>query len=155
MASQFGVAVSYVDEGGVRRVVNDQSLVRMLAMLGVSADTPEQVRMSLRESRLGRWREMVDPVMVVRADRLPLTFTVRLPLAVDQLPQIKLVWRLTREQGGTSTGRSSGDRWNVLNKAIVAGVPHCEVALPFPGKVPLGYHSLTVEASGPRIAKHA
>lgn len=155
LAARFGVTASYVDEGGVRRVVDDQSLVRMLAALGVSADTPEQVRRSLRESCLSRWREMVDPVMVVRADRLPRTFTVRLPLAVDQLPQIKLVWRLTREQGGHSTGHSSGDRLNVLNKAIVAGVPHCEVALPFPGKVPLGYHSLTVEASGPRIARCA
>ena len=91
MAARFGVAGSYVDEGGVRRVVDDQSLVRMLAALGVSADTPEQVRRSLREACLRRWREMVDPVMVVRVDRLPLTFTVRLPLAVDQLPQLKLV----------------------------------------------------------------
>ena len=142
-----------MDEGGVRRVVNDQSLIRMLAVLGVQADTPEQARMSLRESRLGRWREMVDPVMVVRAGRLPSTFTVRLPLAADQLSQIKLVWSLRKEQGGISTGHCSGGRLKILDKATVAGVSHCEVALPFPGKVPLGYHSLTVEASGPSIAK--
>jgi 4-alpha-glucanotransferase len=155
LAARLGVAVSYVDEGGVRRVVNDQSLIRMLAVLGVSADTPEQARMSLREFRLRRWRGMVDPVMVVRADRLPPTFTVRLPLAVDQLPAIKIVWRLRKERGGNSTGHRSGVRLNVLDKATVAGVPHCEVALPFPGKMPLGYHSLTVEVSGPRIVKCA
>jgi len=155
LAARFGVAVSYVDEGGVRRVVNDQSLIRMLAVLGVPADTPEQARLRLRESRLGRWREMVDPVMVVRAGRLPSTFTVRLPLAADQLSQIKLVWSLRKEQGGTSTGHSSGGRLKILGKATVAGVSHCEVAVPFPGKVPLGYHSLTVEASGPSIAKRA
>jgi len=155
LAARFGVAVSYVDEGGVRRVVNDQSLIRMLAVLGVPADTPEQARLRLRESRLGRWREMVDPVMVVRAGRLPSTFTVRLPLAVDQLSPIKLVWSLRKEQGGTSTGHSSGGRLKILGKATVAGVSHCEVAVPFPGKVPLGYHSLTVEASGPSIAKRA
>jgi len=155
LAARFGVAVSYVDEGGVRRVVNDQSLIRMLAVLGVPADTPEQARLRLRESRLGRWREMVDPVMVVRAGRLPSTFTVRLPLAADQLSQIKLVWSLRKEQGGISTGHSSGGRLKILGKATVAGVSHCEVAVPFPGKVPLGYHSLTVEASGPSIAKRA
>lgn len=155
LAARFGVAASYMDEGGARRLVNDQSLIRMLTVLGVSAKTPEQVRASLRESRLGRWREMLDPVMVVRAGRLPLTFTVRLPLAVDQLPQAKLVWKLRKEQGGDRTGRSSGDRLNILDKAIVAGVPHCEVALPCPGTMPLGYHALTVEVSGPRIAKRA
>jgi len=124
LAARFGVAVSYVDEGGVRRVVNDQSLIRMLAVLGVQADTPEQARLRLRESRLGRWREMVDPVMVVRAGRLPSTFTVRLPLAADQLSQIKLVWSLRKEQGGTSTGHSSGGRLKILGKATVAGVSH-------------------------------
>lgn len=85
LAALFGAATSYADDGGVRRQVTDQSLSRILAVMGVQVETPEQVRMSLRESRSGRWRELVDRVMVVRVDRLPHTFAVRLPVDSDGL----------------------------------------------------------------------
>ena len=93
LAVSFGAATSYVDEGGVRRQVTAQSLSRILTVMGVQVETPEQVRMSLRESRSGRWRELVDPVMVVRVDRLPDTFAVRLPVDQDELHRLRFVWR--------------------------------------------------------------
>jgi 4-alpha-glucanotransferase len=109
----------------------------------------------MREVRSARWREMVDPVMVVRMDQPPRTVTLRLPVAVDQLRRITLLWRLRKEQGGVLTGQSVGRRMKILATTIQDGLRYCEVALPFPGKLPLGYHSLTVEASGPRICQRA
>lgn len=155
LAASFGVATSYVDEGGVRRQVTDQSLSRILAVMGVQVEMPEQVRMSLRESRSGRWRELVDRVMVVRVDRLPHTFAVRLPVDLDELRRLRFVWRLKRERGGTTTKRASGGQLKVVNRAIVDGVGHQEVAMPFPNKLSLGYHSLSLEASGPRGTQRA
>ncbi len=155
LAASFGAATSYVDEGGVRRQVTAQSLSRILTVMGVQVKTPEQVRMSLRESRSGRWRELVDPVMVVRVDRLPDTFAVRLPVDQDELHRLRFVWRLKRERGGTTTKRVSGRKLKVVSRAIVDGVGYQEVAFPFPTKLPLGYHSLSLEASGPRGTQHA
>jgi hypothetical protein len=63
LAALFGAATSYVDESGGRRQATDQSLSRILAVMGVQVETPEQVRLSLRESRSGRWRELVERVM--------------------------------------------------------------------------------------------
>jgi 4-alpha-glucanotransferase len=45
------VASSFVDEGGVRRLVTKHSLSRILTVMGAQKETPNQVRMSLRESR--------------------------------------------------------------------------------------------------------
>jgi hypothetical protein len=60
LAASFGAATSYVDEGGARRQVTDQSLSRILAVMGVQVETPEQVRMSLgADSRLWTIRHPV------------------------------------------------------------------------------------------------
>ena len=155
LTSLFGAATSYIDEGGVRQQVSDHSLRRILSVMGVQANTSERVRMNLREARSGRWHHMLDPVMVVRVDRLPNTFPVRLPVAADQLRQLKLMWRLKKEQGGVLTRRSSGGCLKIHGMSVVEGIPCHEVALPFPHRLPLGYHSLSVEASGPRGARRA
>jgi hypothetical protein len=122
LATRFGVAPSYVDEGGVRRLVNDASLRRVLSVMGVHAQDSTQVTERMREVRSGRWREMVDPVMVVRMDQLPRTVSLRLPVAVDQLRRITLTWRLRKEQGGILTGRSVGSRIKVLGTTIQDGL---------------------------------
>ncbi|MDH4086079.1 MAG: 4-alpha-glucanotransferase [Nitrospira sp.] len=155
LATRFGVAPSYVDEGGVCRLVNDASLRRVLSVMGVHAQDSTQLTERMREVRVGRWREMVDPVMVVRMDQLPRTVPIRLPVAVDQLRQITLTWRLRKEQGEVLTGRSVGSRIKILGTTIQDSRRYCEVALPFPRGLPLGYHSLTVEASGPGIGQCA
>ena len=155
LAAQFGVAASYVDERGVRRTVSEQSLRRVLSVMGVEAQDATQLTEKLREVRSGRWREMLDPVMVVRVDRLPRTFTVRLPVAAVQLRQITLAWRLRKEQGGALIGRCVGRRITVLAKTVLDGLHYCEVAMPFPRMLPLGYHYLTVEASGPSMRQRA
>lgn len=155
LATRFGVAPSYVDEGGVRRPVNDASLRRVLSVMGVDAQDSMQVTERMREVRSERWREMVDPVMVVRIDQLPRTVPLRLPVASDQLRQITLTWRLRKEQGEVLSGRSIGRRIKVLATTIQDGLRYCEVALPFPRTLPLGYHSLTVEASGPGVSQCA
>jgi len=55
LAAQFGVAASYVDEGGARRFVDDQSLRRILSVMGIEAQDAGQVTERMRESRSARW----------------------------------------------------------------------------------------------------
>ena len=155
LAAPFGVAISYVDEGGIRRQVSDQSLRHVLSVMGVEAWNSLQLSERMREVRSEGWREMLDPVMVVRVDRLPRTVPVRLPVAVDQLRRITLKWTLRKERGGELTGRSVGQRVKILGKVLLYGLRHCEVALPFPRKLPIGYHSLVVEVSGSGINRRA
>jgi len=150
LAASCGVAVSYVDEGGSRRVVTDHSLRRVLAVMGVRVQTSDQVRLRLREFRTERWRKMLEPVMVVKGNRLPRSFAVRLSVEADELRRIRLAWRLELEGGKTTTGRVSGRHLDVVDRVVVNGVRYHEVSLPFPPKLSLGYHSLSIEASGPR-----
>lgn len=155
LAALCGVATSYVDEGGGRRLVNRHSLSRILAILGVQAETSDQVRQSLHEFRTDRWRKMLDPVMVVRDTRLPRTFSVRLPGGPDDIRRHRFQWKLKQERGGTTKGQRSGSTVNTVSRAIVDGVRHHEISLPFPKSLPLGYHSLSLEASGPQGASCA
>ena len=155
LAAQFGVAASYVDEGGIRRRVSDQSLCQVLSVMGVEPQGQARVTERRRGTRSSRWRDMVDPVLVVRADRLPRTFSVRLPVAADQLRRITFEWELRREQGGVVTNRMAGDRVRVIAKTLMDGLPYCEVVLPFPGKLPIGYHVLSVKTLGPTVSRSA
>ena len=133
-AASFGAATCYVDDGGVRRQVTDQSLSRILAVMGVQVETPEEVRLSLRESRSGRWRELVDRVMVVRVDRLPNTFAVRLPVDLDELRRPSLV-----------SGRSVALRYS-------GNLAHCSRTPPYPLFIhPSSLEALNIPA---RITRH-
>ena len=154
LAAQHGVASSYVDEGGVRRLVDDQSLRRILSVMEVDAQDSVQVTKRMDEARAIHWHTLLDPVMVVQADRLPRTFAVRLPMALDQVHRAILQWRFKKECGGILLGQRKGRGVTVLGHTRVGGIPYCEVALPFPRNVPLGHHSLTVEVSGPGVSRH-
>lgn len=155
LAALYRVATSYIDEGGQRRLVSEHSLSRVLAVLGVRAETLEQVHQSLPEIRTGRWREMVDPVMVVKGNRLPRSFAVRLPGEADELCRIHLRCGLIQEGGRITRGRRSGSAVNIVRRTMVDGVCHHEIKMPFPKNLPLGYHSLSLEASGPRGTQQA
>ncbi|HEY5627458.1 MAG TPA: 4-alpha-glucanotransferase, partial [Nitrospira sp.] len=155
LAASCGVSPSYIDEGGSRRLVAGASLRRVLAVMGVKADTPEQVRQSLRDIRTNRWRILLDPVMVVRETKLPRTFSVRLQAEADDIRRLRFAWKLAKEQGGATTGRQTGATAKIAKKSMVDGLCHYELALPFPQSLPLGYHALSLEASGPRGSKRA
>lgn len=155
LAVLCGAATSYVDEGGRRRLVSGPSLSRILAVLGVQAKTPEQVRQNLQKIRADQWREMMDPVMVVKGNRLPRSFALRLPVEADDLRRIRLLWRLKPEKGRTTRGRRSGSAVNIVSRATVDGVCYHEIKMPFPKNLPLGYHSLSMEAFGPRGTQRA
>jgi len=65
LAAFHGVATSFVDEGGVRRQVSDRSLRRVLAVMGVSANSSGQVAAGLRKAHSARWQTILDPVLSV------------------------------------------------------------------------------------------
>ena len=44
---------------------------------------------------------------------------------------------------------------NIVDRATVDGVCYHEVAMPFPANLPLGFHSLSLKAIGPRGTQHA
>ncbi|HMS83296.1 MAG TPA: 4-alpha-glucanotransferase [Nitrospira sp.] len=155
LATECGVATSYIDEVGDRRQVSDESLRQVLSVMGVAAQSALQVKESMQEIRSERWAEMLEPVMVVSMDRLPHTFTIRLPMAADHVKSVAFLWKLEKEQGGTLVGQSTGARAKIINREKVERVAYCEVALPLPRALPLGYHSLTVDVRGPGINRRA
>ena len=97
--------------------MREHSLSRILAVLGVRAETPE--------------------------------------VEADEFRRIRLLWRLKQEEAMIMRGRRSGSALNIVSRAMVDGVCHYEIKMPFPKNIPLGYHSLSLEASGPRGSQQA
>jgi len=150
LAAFHGVATSFVDEGGVRRQVSDRSLRRVLAVMGVSANSSGQVAAGLRKAHSARWQTILDPVLMMRTDRLPRTILLRLPVDQHALRRFHIDWVVKQERGGVTSGRRSGKHVKVIKHAIVGGTPYVECALPVPRRLPLGYHTLSVQACGGR-----
>ncbi|WP_455245668.1 4-alpha-glucanotransferase, partial [Petrachloros mirabilis] len=148
LAAFHGVATSYVDESGVRRQVSDRSLREVLAVMGVPANSSVQVAASFRDARSARWQSILDPVVVVRTDRLPRSFLLRLPLHRNVLHHLHLDWVVKKERGGTISGQQSGIHVTVLKQVVVDGTHYVECAVPFPRRLPFGYHKLSIKAYG-------
>ncbi len=155
LATQCGAATSYVDEVGDRRRVSNESLRQVLSVMGVAAQDSTQVTESIREIRSERWAEMLEPVLVVSIGRLPRTFSIRLPMTADHVKRVSFLWKVKKEQGGIVVGRNTGARATIINTTRLKDGAYCEIALPLPQALPLGYHSLTVDVRGPGINRRA
>lgn len=69
LAGLHGVAVEYWDQGGTHHAVMQETVVAVLAGLGIQAATPQQVTDALAEGELLDWRRVLPPVYVHRQSR--------------------------------------------------------------------------------------
>nr|WP_229759086.1 4-alpha-glucanotransferase [Peterkaempfera bronchialis] len=114
MARAHGVDTSY-DPGGGRVAVSEETLVAVLAALGVDAATPQAVRAALERHRHGAAARLLPPCVVARAGR---------PVAVA-VPAGAELWVELEQGGARPVAASSGTHARVL-----------------PPDLPLGRHTL-------------
>ncbi len=69
LAGLHGVAVEYWDQGGDHHAVSPQTVIAVLAGLGIQAQTSEQVARALVDGELADWRRVLPPVFVHRRSR--------------------------------------------------------------------------------------
>ncbi|MFG1924954.1 4-alpha-glucanotransferase [Cryptosporangium sp. NPDC048952] len=132
LAAAYGVATEYVGSTGRPETVTASTVVAVLGVLGVAADTPEAVAASLAEAELAPWRRLVPPTVVVTADE-PATVVVRAPAGRPVSARVLL------EEGGelpTAPGDAGRAR-------TVDGEPREERTVAVPA-LPPGWHRLVV-----------
>src|SRR4051794_963929 len=124
VAGLLDIATIYVDAFGVRHEVNEETLSRLIAAIGLPAD-PQQAAEALADER-DRAPFGLAPVHVLDPDDADPV--LNLPRPGRGAPRGGVDWRIRLENGDEQAGRGDDD------------------TLRLPGGLPLGYHRLAVAA---------
>jgi len=135
LAAAHQVATDFWDWQGNHVETSRDTLVGVLAALGVSAETEEDARASLAEVRDRPWRRTLPPVVVVRSGR-----PYDLPVHVPHGAGVR-VW--ADLEGGGTLDLTQQDRW--VDPREVHGVLTGEATFAVPTDLPLGWHVLRAQ----------
>ncbi len=136
LAEAHGVSVRYTDAADRPAEVPAETLVAVLAALGVDAATPEAVTASLSDARLARWRRALPPTVVARAGS-PTGFAAHAPEGTVMRPRVEC------EDGTVHT--------DLMRRAVavtpieVDGVLTAEEVFELPADLPVGWHRIVLE----------
>jgi len=136
LAAAYGVATEFWDQAGAHQTVSEETVVAVLAALGVDAATPAAVTRSLSDRRLRDWRRTLPPVFVQRQGD-PVTCWVHLPHGDSARLWVEL------EDGGSRSDVTQVDRW--VEPVDVDGALVGEATFGFPTDLPTGWHRLHAE----------
>ena len=133
LAEKCGVATDYWDWQGNHVVVSAETIVAVLAALGVDAATPEAVESALAAADLHGWSRMLPPCIATRPGwRLPFHVHVDHGCPVE-------VW-IELETGGSRRDVAQAENWEPPRK--VDGRLVGEATFVVPDDLPVGYHTL-------------
>lgn len=135
LAEAHGVTTRHWDFHGNPASPSRQTLVAVLAALGVAAATDEEIEASLREAETAPWRQVLPATVVARAGaQTPVV--VHLPDGAPLRVQVRL------EDGGVRE-LSQADDWTPARE--VDGVMTGQATVLVPADLPLGWHELVAE----------
>ena len=138
LAEVHGVGASFHGWDGLPYSVAPGTLIKVLAALGVRADTNELIEAALAEAELAPWRRMLPPAVVLQQGETPLV-PVHLPdgatARVTVLPE-----------AGKPVEAVQQDVW--VPPQDVDGVLTGRATFAVPEGLPLGWHTLRAESDG-------
>jgi 4-alpha-glucanotransferase len=133
LAAAHGVATEFYDWRGQHTNVPVETVVAVLAALGVPASGPESIRASLNRLVEDPWRSTLPACLVVR-EGVPRQFPVHVPHG-----EPVEVWVRT-EDGAEIGPLAQVDRW--VEPRLVAGREVGQATFELPRDLPLGWHEL-------------
>lgn len=131
LADRLGVACAYHDWTGNFLTVDPETVVAVLAALGVRADTEEACAASLSDLDRQHWARALPPTIVARSGSQA-SFWVHVPHGDPAQVWVRL------EDGTVRSDVRQADNWNPpfdLNGRLVG-----EATFVLPADLPLGYH---------------
>lgn len=145
LAARYGVEPDFWDFEGGHRQVSEETLVAILAALGVDASTPERVELALTNAEDEVWRRMLPPVVVVRQGT-PADVWAH----VDDGAPLEAWVEIEPAEGGGTRRLHQRDVW--VPPRTVDGRAVGRATLEIPTDLPLGWHTIVAE-SGATIAR--
>lgn len=144
LAECYGIAAGYNDVWGQRHETSDETRRAILEAMGVPVSSAEAMRQALADWTDGPWREMCDPVQVVRVGSASDVWSVRLPAEPGEEQTVVLSWEVRNEAGDISQRGSCGPGLKPVETRIVDGIRHVRFELPCPTGMPIGYYEVGV-----------
>ena len=143
LAHAYGVATSFIDQLGTYVENSDEAIAGVLAALGVDASTPEAIDASIARVRRERKERLIIPTIVATVGE-----ATDVPVNCEASDHPHAVIEL--EEGVAYDGEPE------FTPTSAAEAPHhhqllrAGMMLTLPADLPMGYHTLTVEANGRR-----
>ena len=149
LAERFGIAADYEDNWGRRHLASDRTKRAILAAMGVCAETEDEVRRELAACADAPWLHACDPVLVLRVEEGPRSWSFRMPAEEGEDQHIRILWEAWDEQGTLQQQGETGPRLTPAETRIVGGRRHVRFELPVPSGLALGYYDLKAYAKTP------
>lgn len=150
LADRYKILPRYVDARGETRETATESKLMVLKAMGVRADTKEAVQEAIEAHDYNHWSRFVEPVMVVRAGRLPDHLPFRLQLneteAQAPLSGLELKIAVRDETGRASRFVHDQNSLCVLDKKTLSGATFALFGVPFPPSLEIGYYAFHLTA---------
>lgn len=140
LARRHGIALEYWDQQGHHHAIERETVVAVLAGIGVSADTDAEVAGAIEAHELADWHRVLPPVFVHRQSRVGQIW-VHLP------PQAEPVRaHIVFEDGSGAV--PAVEAGGAAEPRVVAGTPVGETRFEIPAGLPLGWHQFQVHTTG-------
>ncbi|RKO21127.1 4-alpha-glucanotransferase [Pseudarthrobacter phenanthrenivorans] len=137
LADAHGVGTSFQGWDGLPHSVAEATLIKVLAALGVKADTNQAIEAALAEAELAPWRRVLPPAVVIQQGEPALV-----PVHVPEGAAVSLTIAL-EDEGGTLEGVQQDVQ---VQSVDVDGVATGRATFALPEGLPLGWHTMTAEA---------
>jgi 4-alpha-glucanotransferase len=141
LARMYGVQTAFYDVEDRRQQASPEALLLVLRALGVPVESFADVSDALRERRQELWERAVEPV-VVAWDGQPTEIDVRLPAGSANG---SVGCQLALETGEARDWACEVTEWPLVDSAVVEGMRYATRRLSLPGRLPWGYHRLTLQ----------
>ncbi|MCU1516475.1 MAG: 4-alpha-glucanotransferase [Pseudarthrobacter sp.] len=138
LADAHGVGTSFHGWDGLPHSVAPETLIKVLAALGVAAHSNDLIEAALAEAELAPWRRMLPPAVVVQHGE-----SAQVPVHVPDGATARLYVEL---EAGDPVDAVQQDIW--VPPRDVDGVATGRATFAVPAGLPLGWHTLHAESDG-------
>lgn len=146
LAAAYDVVPGYRGHDGRDHEASDETVVRVLAALGVDASSPERVALALAHVENTPWRRVLPPVVVVRQGT-----SAHVPVHVTHGDPVEVWLELDPEAGGGRREVTQADV--VVEPRAVDGRLVGRATFAIPDDLPLGWHEIRTD--GPSAHAHS